>query len=161
MNWLRELARRIDMLVHRRQFDADLEEEMRLHLALRQQEQLQAGVTPDDARAASMRQFGNATYLKEESRIAWGWRWLLGPWSSPLWRLSRLPCSPAICLRVVRPASTPSSPSATSDVAGTPGQRQVRTRYGDDPPRALKRSFGEDLWKQSSLRNTVAVRFLT
>ena len=28
MNWLRELARRLRMLMHRRQFDADLEEEM-------------------------------------------------------------------------------------------------------------------------------------
>ncbi len=35
MKWLRELTRRLSMLVHRRQFDADLEEEMRLHLELR------------------------------------------------------------------------------------------------------------------------------
>jgi hypothetical protein len=32
MNWLLELARRLRMLTHRRQFDADLEEEMQLHL---------------------------------------------------------------------------------------------------------------------------------
>ena len=38
MDWLRELARRLSMLMHRRQFDADLEEEVRLHLELRQQE---------------------------------------------------------------------------------------------------------------------------
>jgi hypothetical protein len=37
MNWLRELGRRLWMLMHRRQFDAHLEEEMRLHLELRQQ----------------------------------------------------------------------------------------------------------------------------
>jgi hypothetical protein len=76
MNWLREIARRLSMLLHWRQFDADLEEETRLHLQLRQQEQLQSGLAEDEARAAAMRQFGNATYLKEESRIAWGWRWL-------------------------------------------------------------------------------------
>ena len=75
MNWLRELARRLGMLVHRRRFDADLEEEMRLHLELRQQEQLHSGMTADDARAAARRRFGNATYLKEESHIAWGWEW--------------------------------------------------------------------------------------
>jgi len=45
MDWLRELARRLRMLIHRRQYDADLEEEMRLHLKLRQQEQLQSGMT--------------------------------------------------------------------------------------------------------------------
>ncbi|HZV88555.1 MAG TPA: ABC transporter permease [Candidatus Binatus sp.] len=75
MNWLRELARRLSMLMHRRQFDADLEEEVRLHLALRQEEQFESGMTADEARAAARRQFGNATYMKEESRIAWGWEW--------------------------------------------------------------------------------------
>jgi putative ABC transport system permease protein len=76
MDWLRELARRLKMLVHRRQFDADLEEEMRLHLELRQQQQIESGVNPDDARAASRRQFGNATVLREKSHTAWGWEWL-------------------------------------------------------------------------------------
>jgi predicted permease len=75
MNWLRELARRLRMLVHRRQFEVDLDEEMRLHLELRQQEQLQSGMTADDARAAARRRFGNPTALREKSRIAWGWEW--------------------------------------------------------------------------------------
>src|SRR5580704_5859843 len=75
MNWLREVVRRFRMLVHRSQFDADLEEEMHLHLELRQQEHLDSGMTADSARAAARRRFGNATYLKEESRIAWGWEW--------------------------------------------------------------------------------------
>jgi hypothetical protein len=66
MDWLRELARRFNMLLHRRQFDSDLEEEMRLHLELRQQEQLKAGITEEDARPAARRRFGNTTYLKEE-----------------------------------------------------------------------------------------------
>jgi predicted permease len=75
MNWLRGLARRLGMLIRRRQFDADLEEEMRLHLELRQEERVQSGMSADDARAAARRRFGNATYLKEESHIAWGWEW--------------------------------------------------------------------------------------
>jgi len=75
VDWLRELARRLSMLIHRRQFDADLEQEMRLHLELRREEQLQSGMTADDARAAARRRFGNATYLKEESHLAWGWEW--------------------------------------------------------------------------------------
>ena len=75
MDWLRELARRLSMLMHRRQFDADLEEEVRLHLELRQEEQFESGMTPNEARAAARRRFGNAMYLKEESRIAWGWEW--------------------------------------------------------------------------------------
>src|SRR5690348_10831841 len=76
MKWLGELARRLRMLVHRRQFNADLEEEIRLHLELRQQEQIASGVPADEARAAARRRFGNTTYLKEESYFAWGWEWL-------------------------------------------------------------------------------------
>ena len=57
MNWMRELARRLRMLMHRRQFDTDLEEEMRLHLELRQQQQIEHGLDPDDARTAARRAF--------------------------------------------------------------------------------------------------------
>jgi putative ABC transport system permease protein len=76
MNWLGEWARRLRMLVQRRQFDADLEEEMRLHLELRQREQMESGTPAAEARAAARRRFGNTTYLKEESHLAWGWEWL-------------------------------------------------------------------------------------
>lgn len=76
MECLGEWARRFRMLLHRRQFDADLEEEMRLHLELRQREQIESGVPADEARAAARRRFGNTTYLKEESHIAWGWEWI-------------------------------------------------------------------------------------
>ena len=65
MNWLRELARRLRMLMNHRQFDADLEEEMRLHLEMRQHEHLQSGMEADDARAAARRRFGNLTALKK------------------------------------------------------------------------------------------------
>jgi predicted permease len=76
MNRLGELARRLNMLFHRRQFDADLEEEMRLHLEMRQREQLASGMASRDATAAARRRFGNATILREKSHSAWGWELL-------------------------------------------------------------------------------------
>src|SRR5580693_5441871 len=76
MDWLSTLLRRLWMLIRRRQFDADLEEEIRLHLELREQEQLRAGLAPRDARYAALRRFGNETLLKEESYMVWGWEWL-------------------------------------------------------------------------------------
>jgi predicted permease len=75
MNWLRELGRRMWMLAHRRQFDANLEEEMRLHLEMRQQEHLKRGLQEHDARAAARRRFGNVTVLREISHMEWGWEW--------------------------------------------------------------------------------------
>ena len=73
---LAELGRRLLMLFRRRKFDCDLEEEMRLHRELREQEQLEAGVAPEEARYAARRRFGNDTVLREESRDMWGWSWL-------------------------------------------------------------------------------------
>jgi len=75
MSFFGELARRLSMLFRRSQFDADLEEEMRLHLELREQQQLQTGMTQTDARSAARRRFGNPTVLKEKSHRTWGWQW--------------------------------------------------------------------------------------
>src|SRR5580698_987528 len=73
MDCLNELRRRVEMLLHPRRFRADLEEEMRLHLDLRQQQQAERGLAPEDARLAAQRRFGNATLLREKSHSAWGW----------------------------------------------------------------------------------------
>ena len=75
MNWLSELGRRLWMLMHRRQFDADIEEEVRLHMELRKQNQIKAGLSPTEAHQAAARRFGNATLLMEQSHMAWGWEW--------------------------------------------------------------------------------------
>lgn len=76
MNWLTELFRRLDMLLHREKFDAELEEEMRLHTQLRAEKQMASGLSPEEARFAAQRQFGNTTMLKEKSHAVWGWNWL-------------------------------------------------------------------------------------
>ncbi|MCU1241098.1 MAG: permease [Candidatus Acidoferrum typicum] len=76
MKWLMEIARRVKMLARRRQFDSDLEEEMRLHVELRERENVDSGMNADDARAAARRRFGNSTVLKEKSHMTWGWEWL-------------------------------------------------------------------------------------
>ena len=75
MSWFGELARRIVMLFHTEQFDADLKEEMRLHKELREQQQIDAGVAPEEASYAARRSFGNDIVLREESRDMWGWKW--------------------------------------------------------------------------------------
>ncbi len=71
-----EILRRLHMLLHRGRFQAELEQEMQLHIELRQQQQIAAGLSPDAARLTARRKFGNATHLKETSQMAWGWDWL-------------------------------------------------------------------------------------
>jgi putative ABC transport system permease protein len=76
MEWLRELGRRLRILIRGERFDRDLQDEMRLHLELREQEHRARGLAPEDAHAAAQRRFGNATLLGEVSGDVWGWRWL-------------------------------------------------------------------------------------
>ena len=76
MHRIHELLRRLRMLFHRRQFQADLEEEMRLHLELREREQAEKGMPSSESRRAAYRRFGNPTAIKEKSYRAWGWGWL-------------------------------------------------------------------------------------
>ncbi len=60
-----ELWRRLCFLFHRDQFELDLDEEMRHHLALKAEER-------GSGDAASL-QFGNIALLKEDSRAMWTW----------------------------------------------------------------------------------------
>lgn len=76
MSEARELWRRVRMLLHRRRFQADLEEEMRLHLELRAQEHAENGLSAEAARRMAYRRFGNPTVIREKSYMAWRWGWL-------------------------------------------------------------------------------------
>jgi hypothetical protein len=60
------------MLLRRRQFESDLEEEMRLHRELRKQEQVEAGASTEEAHYAALRRFGNVALTKERSWEMWG-----------------------------------------------------------------------------------------
>jgi predicted permease len=64
-HFLRELGRKIGHVANRRQFESDLEEEMRFHLEMKTKK------TGD--RDHARRQFGNVGILKEVSREMWGW----------------------------------------------------------------------------------------
>ena len=75
MNTPGEFLRRLHMLLHRRRFHDELGEEMQLHLDLRQQQHIVAGLSPDTARFLASRKFGNATHMKEKSYMTWGWEW--------------------------------------------------------------------------------------
>jgi len=73
---LGEFARRLRMLFAREKFNAELDEEIRLHRELRERELMRGGAAAADARDAAKRRFGNSLALREQSREMWGWRWL-------------------------------------------------------------------------------------
>ena len=76
MDFPGELIRRLQMLFHRARFQRDLDEEMRLHVELRREQQVAGGADAELARSTALRRFGNTTRLREESQRAWGWDWL-------------------------------------------------------------------------------------
>jgi putative ABC transport system permease protein len=71
---LSQLWRRLLFYMRRDQFDRELEEEMRFHLEMKAEENLAAGRSPEEARYAARRQFGNQTLLQEVSRDMWSFR---------------------------------------------------------------------------------------
>ena len=71
-----EWRRRLQMLFHRDEFERELEEELRLHVELRREQQMAHGVPPGAARRAANLKFGNVTRIQEKSHMAWGWNWL-------------------------------------------------------------------------------------
>jgi hypothetical protein len=54
--------------------DADLERELRSDLELEEEEQREKGKSPEEARYAAQRAFGNATLIREQTREAGGGR---------------------------------------------------------------------------------------
>src|SRR5262245_2471344 len=72
ITWLRRLR----ALVSTSQRRLELEEEIRLHLALRRERLERDGLRAADAAAAARRRFGNPLRIREEGKAAWGWLWL-------------------------------------------------------------------------------------
>jgi putative ABC transport system permease protein len=76
MSWIGETWRRAGMLVRGEKFARELDEEMRAHREMKDLELRQAGISEEEARHRTAREFGNATWLQEESRGRWGWNWI-------------------------------------------------------------------------------------
>ena len=70
---LQQLRFRLYSLLGRRRREAELEEEIRFHLAEEAEERIDAGLSPEQARTAARRDFGNVTLTRELTREAWGW----------------------------------------------------------------------------------------
>src|ERR1700746_3258837 len=54
----------------------DLDRDIRDHIARETQDNIDRGMTPEEARYAAVRKFGNVTHIKEETRDVWSFAWL-------------------------------------------------------------------------------------
>lgn len=71
---LSALRLRLRALWRGRQLDRDLEDEMALHVAMREDANRAAGLDPEEAQAAARRGFGNLLLLRETCRDLWTFR---------------------------------------------------------------------------------------
>jgi hypothetical protein len=63
------------MLFRRRKLADDLGAEIRAHLEIEERENLEAGMSPEEAHYAALRRFGNVALAQERSREMWNWSW--------------------------------------------------------------------------------------
>lgn len=70
------LLTRLRSLFTKNKLDSEMDEEMRAHIELRTQANIDAGLSPREARFAALRQFGPADSVKEACRDQRGIRWL-------------------------------------------------------------------------------------
>src|SRR6266542_2509730 len=75
MRWWDEMKYLVRKL-NRKRADQELEEEIRTHLELENQEKIEVGLSPEEARYAAQRALGNTLLIQEQTREVWGWLWL-------------------------------------------------------------------------------------
>src|ERR1700729_2451204 len=83
---MRNLWRRLRFLIHRNQFESDLDQEIRFHLEMLARKE----GDPHTAR----RQFGNVEIVKEASREMWGWTSLERLWQDLRYAVRQLAANP-------------------------------------------------------------------
>jgi predicted permease len=65
--------RKLSWLIHRRDKEAELRQELQFHLDEEADAHRAEGFTEDEARWAARRELGNLTLVEEDTRAAWGW----------------------------------------------------------------------------------------
>jgi predicted permease len=72
----------------------DLDRDIREHIAMETQDNIDRGMSPKEARYAALRKFGNLTRVKEEARDVWSLVWLEQLWQDLRYALRMLRMSP-------------------------------------------------------------------
>src|ERR1700760_3381249 len=74
MRWPYKLLMRCKMLFRRDRAGEQLQNELQFHLDQQVAENLAAGNSPEEARRAALRAFGNPTALRDQTRNTWSWQ---------------------------------------------------------------------------------------
>ncbi len=69
------------MMSRRRRILRDLDQDIRDYIAIETQENIERGMSTDEARTRALRKFGNVTRIKEETREVWSFTWFEQFWA--------------------------------------------------------------------------------
>jgi hypothetical protein len=94
MSWRRDLAKFVAVFRHPKTMD-ELEEEIHAHLQMEEQENLESGMSPEEARYAALRRFGNVALAQQRSREMWVWDGAEALWQDIRFGLRQLMRSPS------------------------------------------------------------------
>jgi putative ABC transport system permease protein len=78
----------------RKRMMADLEQDIRDHIEKETQDNIERGMSPEEARYAALRKFGNVTRVKEDTREVWSFGWLEQLWEDVRYALRMLRKNP-------------------------------------------------------------------
>ena len=78
----------------RKRMMEDLDQDIREHIEMETQDNVERGMSPEEARYAAVRKFGNVTRVKEETREVWSFVWLEQLWQDIRYALRMLCKSP-------------------------------------------------------------------
>lgn len=76
MKPLRKISRAFRALFRKRQLETEMAEEMRLHIEMKMEANLRAGMDREEARLAALKQFGWEESIKNECREQRSGRWV-------------------------------------------------------------------------------------
>ncbi len=80
MRWYAQIVFYLKSLFQKKKLDAQLSEEVRTHVEMATEANVAAGMSPEEARYAALRQFGNVASIQEQAREGRGWLWLEQFW---------------------------------------------------------------------------------